>query len=380
MRREVLAGVGPGALLAADLVLDLGPQHPTTHGGLQVALVLDGPPDDPVVVRAEPVVGFQHRGAEKLFEVRDYRQALALANRHDWLAAFGSEIALAVVLERMLGLDLPRRASWLRTLMAELNRVAASLLFLGGLRLDGDPAAVHGHQERELVLRVMEEHSGGRVHFMANQVGGLKQEVPEGWPAAVRAAIAGVRAGLPRLDDLVAGADHLRGIGVLTPEAALGHGVSGPVARASGVDVDLRRDDPYLAYDELGFGAAELPVVLGTDGDAWSRADCLLRQVHVSLDVVQACLDDLPGGPVNVRLPKTVRAPEGAAYAWAENPPGISGYYLVSRGATTPWRLAMRTASFNNASALPALLPGTHLRDVAAVLGTLFLVAGDIDK
>ena len=380
MRRELLAGVGPGALAEADLVLDLGPQHPMTHGGLQLALTLDGPADDPVVVRAEPVVGFQHRGAEKLFEVRDYRQALVLANRHDWLSAFSNEVGLALAVERMLGLELPPRAAWLRVLLTELNRVAASLLFLGGLRLDGDAAAVHGHREREVVLQVMEEHTGGRVHFMANQVGGLKQEVPEGWTGRVRDAVARVRAGLPRLDALVADAGHLRGVGVLRPEDAVAHGVSGPVARASGVDLDLRRDEPYLAYGDLSFGSAELPVVLGTTGDSWDRADCLLRQVRVSLDVVVACLDGLPGGPVNVRLPKTVRAPEGATYAWTENPLGVQGYYLVSRGAATPWRLAMRTASFNNASVLPALLPGTHLRDVATVLGTLFLVAGDIDK
>jgi NADH-quinone oxidoreductase subunit D len=377
VRRELRVGVGPGAAVEADLVLDLGPQHPTTHGGLQLALVLE----DDVVVRADPVVGFQHRGAEKLFEVRDYRQALVLANRHDWLSAFGSEIGLALAVERMLGLELPPRAAWLRVLLAELNRVAASLLFVGGLRLDTDPAAVHGHREREAVLRVMEELTGGRVHFMANQVGGLKQEAPQGWTTRVREAVSEVRAGLPALDALVAGAaDRLGGIGVLRPEDVLAHGVSGPVARASGVDLDLRRDDPYLVYAELGFGTPDLPVVLGSGGDSWDRADCLLRQVHVSLDVVQACLDGLPGGPVNVRLPKTVRAPEGATYAWTENPLGVQGYYLVSRGATTPWRLAMRTASFSHASVLPALLPGTHLRDVATVLGSLFLVAGDMDK
>ena len=376
MRREVLAGVGPGALAEADLVLDLGPQHPTTHGGLQLALVLE----DDVVVRAEPVVGFQHRGAEKLFEVRDYRQALVLANRHDWLSAFSNEVGLALAVERMLGLELPPRASWLRVLLTELNRVAASLLFLGGLRLDGDAEAVHGLRERELVLQVMEEHTGGRVHFMANQVGGLKQEVPAGWTGRVRDVVQEVRAGLPALRALVDGADHLRGTGVLRPEDAVAHGASGPVARASGVELDLRRDDPYLAYAELGFGSDALPVVTGTTGCSWARTDVLLRQVAVSLDLVDACLDGLPGGAVQVRLPKTVRAPEGSAYAWTENPLGVQGYYLVSRGAVTPWRLAMRTASFGNASVLPVLLPGTHLKDVAGVLGTLFLVAGDIDK
>jgi NADH-quinone oxidoreductase subunit D len=375
--RELRVGVGPSALVDADLVLDLGPAHPTTHGGLQLALALDGD----VVVRAEPVVGFMHRGAEKLFEVRDYRQALVLANRHDWLSAFGNELGLAMAVERMLGTAVPPRAAWLRVLLAELNRAAASLLFVGGGRLDGDASAVHGHRERELLLQVMEEATGGRVHFMANQVGGLKAEVPAGWTDRVRHAVEHVRAGLPALDALVAGATgRLRGVGVLRAGDVLAHGVSGPVARASGVDLDLRRDDPYLAYAELGFGGPALPVVLGTHGDTAERYACLLRQVHVSLDVVEACLDGLPAGPVDVRLPKTVRAPEGTTYAWTENPLGVQGYYLVSRGATTPYRLAMRTASSNNASVLPALLPGVHLRDVAAVFGSLFLVVGDIDK
>lgn len=375
--RELRVGVGPSALAEADLVLDLGPAHPTTHGGLQLGLLLDGD----VVVRAEPVVGFQHRGAEKLFEVRDYRQALVLANRHDWLSAFSNELGIALAVERMMGTAVPARAVWLRTLLAELNRAAAALLFLGGARLDGDVTAVHGHRERELLLRVMEEYTGGRVHFMANQVGGLKAEAPAGWTERVRQAVEQVRARLPVLDRLVAeSAGRMRGIGVLRADDVLAHGVSGPVARASGVDMDLRRDDPYLAYGELGFGSDALPVVLAAHGDTADRYACLLRQVHVCLDVVDACLDGLPAGPVHVRLPKTVRAPEGSTYAWTENPLGVQGYYLVSRGATTPYRLAMRTASFAHASVLPALLPGVHLRDVATVLGSLFLVVGDIDK
>lgn len=377
MTRELLVGVGPGALAAADVVLDLGPQHPTTHGGLQLALVLDA---DDLVVRAEPVVGFQHRGAEKLFEVRDYRAVLMLADRHDWLSAFGNELGLAAAVERLLGMEVPPRAVWLRTLMAELNRVTASLLFVGGGRLDGDPASVHGHRERELLLDLMEEHSGGRVHFMANQVGGLRQDVPAGWPQRVREVVAEVRGGLPALEDLVASAgDRLRGVGVLDRATAQGHGASGPVARACGLDLDVRRDDPYLAYGDLRFGDA-FPVVVGAHGDTADRYAVLTGQLRVSLDVVDACLDALPPGDVSVRLPKTVRAPQGSAYAWTENAIGAMGWYLVSRGGPTPYRLAMRTPSFNHASLLPELLRGVHLHDVATVLGSLFLVVGDVDK
>ncbi len=174
------------------------------------------------------------------------------------------------------------------------------------------------------------------------------------------------------LDDAVGQA---RGVGVLPAAQVLGHGVSGAVARASGVDVDLRRDDPYLAYLHL-----DVEVVLATEGDVPARFACLLGQLAVALDLVDACLDRLPAGPVSVRLPKSVRAPEGATYCWTENPLGAMGYYLVSRGATTPWRLAMRTASFNNVSVLPALLPGVRLPDLPLVLASMFFVIGDVDK
>ncbi len=365
MTRELLAGVGVAS--GADLVLDLGASHPSTHGALRVALVLDGD----VIVSADPVVGLLHRGAEKLFEVRDYRQVLVLANRHDWLSAFSNELGIALAVERMMGIDVPPRAVWLRTLLAELNRVLSHLMFLGA-SLPGFPAFA----EREGVQRVMEEATGGRLHYMANRVGGLLQDVPAGWTGRVRAATQAVRARLPELQDrLDATLGPAAGVGVLAAADVLSYGVSGPVARASGVDVDLRRDEPYLAYADL-----DVPVVLGTDGDVPARFGCLLGQVVVALDLVDTCLSALPAGPVDVRLPKSVRPPEGSTYAWTENPLGAMGYYLVSRGGTTPWRLAMRTASFNNVSVLPVLLPGVRLPELPVVLASLFFVLGDVDK
>lgn len=363
--RELLAGVGVAS--AADLVLDLGASHPSTHGALRVALVLDGD----VIAAAEPVVGLLHRGAEKLFEVRDYRQALVLANRHDWLSAFSNELGIAIAVERMMGLEVPDRAQWLRTLLAELNRVLSHLMFLGA-SLPGFPCFA----EREGVQTVLEEATGGRMHYMANRVGGLLQDVPAGWTGRVRAAVDAVRRVLPALASTLASSlGPTAGVGVLAAGDVLSYGVTGPVARASGVDVDLRRDDPYLMYDAL-----DVPVVTGVDGDVLTRFRCLLDQVAVSLDLSDTCLDRLPPGAVNVRLPKSVRAPEGATYCWTENPLGAMGYYLVSRGATTPWRLAMRTASFNNISVLPVMLPGVRLADLPIVLASMFFVIGDVDK
>ncbi|MGZ6791622.1 MAG: NADH-quinone oxidoreductase subunit D-related protein, partial [Mycobacteriales bacterium] len=292
------AGVGAAAA-PSDLTLELGAHHPSTHGSLRLRLELDGD----VVVSAEPLVGALHRGAEKLFEVRDYRQVLVLANRHDWLSAFNNELGVALAVERMLGMEVPARAVWLRTLLAELNRVLSHLMFLGHL----DVAFV---RLREPLQAVLEEATGGRVHTVATRIGGLLEDVPAGWPSRCAAAVSQVRGALP-----TPSLEALEGLGVLAVSDALSYGVTGPVARGSGLDVDLRRDDPYLAYPSL-----DVPVVLRTAGDAAARFDCLLEQVRVSLDLVEACLAALPPGPVSVKLPKTVRAPEGSTYSWTEAP------------------------------------------------------------
>ena len=329
-----------------------------------------------------------HRGAEKLFEVRDYRQIIVLANRHDWLSAFANELGVVLAVERMMGLEVPVRAVWLRTLLAELNRVLNHLMFLGSypLELGAITPVFYAFRERETIQAVMEELSGGRMHYMFNRVGGLKEDLPYGWLGRAAGASAAVRKRLPDIEDIVLGNEIFRartvGVGRLSPELVSQYGVSGPIARASGVDADLRRDEPYLAYDEL-LRDGVLRVVTRTDGDCFARFSVLLEQVKVSLDLVDACLDKLsalPAGPINVRLPKILKVPEGQTYAWTESPLGINGYYLVSRGDKTPWRLKLRSASFNNISALPALLPGTMIPDMIAILGSMFFVVGDIDK
>ncbi|WP_328525808.1 NADH-quinone oxidoreductase subunit D [Kribbella sp. NBC_00359] len=378
-------GTGSGSELATtDMVLNIGPQHPATHGVLRLRLTLDGER----IVGCEPIIGYMHRGAEKLFEVRDYRQIIVLANRHDWLSAFANELGVVLAVERMMGLEVPVRAVWLRTLLAELNRILNHLMFLGSypLELGAITPVFYAFRERETIQAVMEELSGGRMHYMFNRVGGLKEDLPYGWLGRAADASAAVRKRLPDIEDIVLGNEIFRartvGVGKLSPELVSQYGVSGPIARASGVDADLRRDEPYLGYDEL-LRDGVLRVVTRTDGDCFSRFSVLLEQVKVSLDLVDACLDKLsalPAGPINVRLPKILKVPEGQTYAWTESPLGINGYYLVSRGDKTPWRLKLRSASFNNISALPALLPGTMIPDMIAILGSMFFVVGDIDK
>ena len=395
-----------------DLLINLGAGHPSGHGMLRLRLTLDGDR----IVTADPVIGYVHRGAEKLFEARDYRQIIVLANRHDWLGAFASELGVVLAAERLAGIEVPPRGVWARTLLAELNRVLSHLAFLGSYPpelaggaageagaagqagADGAGAAAEAEaaaagvaeaagaagRARELLQSIMEEISGGRMHYMFNRVGGLKEELPEGWLGRVGAAAAEVRADLPRIGAIVRDSERFRSrtrdVGVLTGEQVRQFGVSGPAARASGVDFDLRRDEPYLAYGEL---AGTLRVVVRGDGDCLARFECLLDQVAVSLDLADACasrLASLPPGPLSARIPKVLKIPEGHTYAWTEGPLGLNGYYLVSRGGKTPWRLKVRSASFSNVQVLGELLPGHRVADLSPILGSMFFVVGDMDR
>jgi NADH-quinone oxidoreductase subunit D len=396
------AGPGDDQPGDGDLLINLGAGHPSGHGMLRLRLTLEGDR----IVTADPVIGYVHRGAEKLFEARDYRQIIVLANRHDWLGAFASELGVVLAAERLAGIEVPPRGVWARTLLAELNRVLSHLAFLGSYppELAGGAAGEAGAdgagatteaagaaeaaeaagRARELLQSIMEEISGGRMHYMFNRVGGLKEELPEGWLGRVGAAAAEVRADLPRIGAIVRDSERFRSrtrdVGVLTGEQVRQFGVSGPAARASGVDFDLRRDEPYLAYGEL---AGTLRVVVRGDGDCLARFECLLDQVAASLDLVDACasrLASLPPGPLSARIPKVLKIPEGHTYAWTEGPLGLNGYYLVSRGGKTPWRLKVRSASFSNVQVLGELLPGHRVADLSPILGSMFFVVGDMDR
>lgn len=382
-RQQVVAEVGSLAGIADTAVLPirLRPHHPSAHGLFRLHLTLDGER----IATADPVVGFVHRGAEKLFEVRDYRQLMMLANRHDWLAGFGSELGVALAVESMLGLEVPERATWLRTALAEIERIHAHLVFLGefpvgsGTLADLDP-------EREAVLSLVESACGTRIHPMYARIGGLREDVPMGWFAAARRVTAALRARLPGLrarldeDDI---AVALAGVGVVTDQIAASFGVTGPVARAGGLDLDLRRDDPYLAYGPLYAPGGPGRVVTDGRGDVPARLRVLIEQVAVSIALVDECLDQvgrLPAGPVNVRLPKSLRPPEGDGTASTENPGGVNGYYIRSRGGISPARVKLRTAGFATVQSLAHVLPGTRLDQLTAVLASLLIVVGDVDK
>lgn len=366
--------VGTG-LAPADLALDLGDLHPSGHGALRIACRVDGD----VVVEATPEPGLLHRGTEKLLEARDYRQALMLANRHDWLGAAVSEVVLAMSVEELLGLEVPPRAVWLRTLLCEINRASASLLLLAGagtLPPRGRPVTqAPGIAAREAWLTCVEAISGGRVHPMVARIGGLAHDAPSNWGDLINEAIEATRAQMPDILDAIDVA-IAPGVAELPRSEAVRWSVGGPVARASGLDEDLRRDAPALVYAEL---ADVIQVATSPEGDARARYRVLAEQVLADLDVIAACWARVPGGEIDVRLPKVVRAPEGSAYSCLESAIGPNGAFVVSAAETTPWRVRLRTASYANVQALSSALPGTRLADVAAAVGSFMFVAGDLD-
>ncbi len=377
-------GAGTHRLVdAASLPGDipLGPDHPTLDGMPSIHLeVVDG-----VVTSAEWIPGTVHRGAEKLFESRDYRQILMLVDRHDWLSAFCSEIGVVVGAERALGLTPPERAQHLRILLCELTRIAHHLAFLAPLPGDlPDSWRARAWGWREEILDLIEAATGHRVHPMFCQVGGVRADVDAQWVRRVSTAAAAwtaqePAAALAALDspDLAAVLDSsYAGVAVLRAGNALGFGASGPVARASGVDLDLRRDDPYLPYPPF-------PVPTGAEGDARARIRVLVDELAPSAGLVAWAAERLTestGAPVDVRLPKVVRVPEGATYTWTENPTGINGYLLVSRNDRTPWRLKLRSAGFGNAAAMGAALQGTAVTDLPAAIASFLIICGDVDR
>jgi NADH-quinone oxidoreductase subunit D len=366
-----------GDLSTQEMNLNIGPQHPATHGVLRVVIDLDGER----IVRATPVIGYMHRGFEKLAEARDYRQIMALCNRHDWLSAFNNEWGVAIAVERMMGLEVPERAEWIRVIMAEWNRILNHLMFVGSfaLELGAITPVFFAFREREDIQHLMEAATGGRLHFSYTRVGGLKEDLPRGFLAASEQMVRNIRMRNLEYRDLLQGneifAARTKGVGQLPPDIALDYGVTGPTLQATGIAEDSRVTEPYGVYDQL-----DVRVPVGTNGDSYDRFMVLLDRIDASLDIITQCLDRIPSGPVNVKLPKIVKAPEGEIYVRTENPLGQCGYYLVSDGKKNPWRLKMRTPSFNNIAMVPYLLEGALLSDMIAILGSVFFVVGDVDR
>lgn len=370
---------GLGSLLdraeySPESIVDLGPDHPSNAGLLTADVALT----DGRVERLDVHPGVMHRGAEMLFEVRDYRQILSLANRHDWEAPVFGELAVATLVERELGIEIPPRAAWIRTLLAEHHRVISHLAFLSfvGHRLGLEHLATSQLRE-DLRLRNL-ELTGNRLHPMAVRVGGVAVDPSPAWLDALRATHAAASALAGRIASTLQECGLGRDIGLLTADQVSAYGVSGSAARASGVPEDLRRDRPSLAYPELTglLAAPEAP----TRGDAASRFAWWAAEVVQSGLLIGRCAEVMPGGEVTVRLPKVIKLPEGDSYVEVEAPLGRAGVFVVSRGDKTPWRLRLRTPSLANVSAWESACRGLTWDELPVAIASLGYVTGDLDK
>ena len=360
------------------MTLNIGPQHPATHGTLRIIARLDGEQ----VVWADPSCGYMHRGYEKLTEVRSFPQVTALVNRIDWLGSFANEVPFILAAEKLMGVEAPDRAQHIRTILFELSRIANVTLFLGdlGVQLGAVTPVFFAFRDREYVLNLIEGATGGRFHPNFDRIGGLKDDLPAGFIDETRNVMKKMRKFCDEIEALLFGNEifqsRTRGIGVIPRDVALQYGMSGANLRASGVDWDLRRDQKLpLAYDKVDW-----KVITHPDGDSFARCWVRLQEVRESTRIVDQLLDTIPAGPVMAKVPKIIKVPEGEAWVSTENPLGEMGYYVVSRGDLGPFRVKIRSASFNNISITPWLLKGVYVPDIITILASLYFILGDIDR
>ena len=360
------------------MTLNIGPQHPATHGTLRIIARLDGEH----VLWAEPSCGYMHRGYEKLTEVRSFPQVTSLINRIDWLGSFANEVPFILAAEKLMGVEAPPRAQWIRTILFELSRIANVSLFLGdlGVQLGAITPVFMAFRDREYVLNLIESATGGRFHPNFDRIGGLKDDLPAGWIDETKVVMKKLRNFCDEIEALLFGNEifqsRTRGIGVIPRDVAMQYGLSGANLRASGVDWDLRRDqESPMAWNKVDFKVWTHP-----DGDSFARCWIRLQETREATKIVDQLLDGIPAGPVMAKVPKIIKVPEGEAWVSTENPLGEMGYYVVSRGDSGPFRVKIRSASFNNISITPWLLRGVYVPDIITILASLYFILGDIDR
>ena len=386
-RSEVAVSV---ELQTPDMTLNIGPQHPSTHGVLRLVARVDGER----IRDVEPVIGYMHRGYEKLAEVRTYAQITALVNRIDWVAGFANEIAFIRAVETLAGIEPTERAQWIRLILSELARISSHLVFMSSypLELGATTPLFHALRERERVLDLIEGATGGRFHHNFNRVGGVKpaagggstqkkvsSDLPAGFFAGTKLAMDNVLAVCDDIDNLVTGNELIKartvGVGVIPGDKAIEYGLSGPNLRASGVGFDLRKHEFILPYDEV-----EFDVAVAEGGDCYDRYVVRLDEIRQSVRIVLQAIDKVPSVPLQAKVPRILKVPQGQAYVRNENPKGEFGYYVISEGGRMPYRLKIRSTSFSNLSILPWILKDQLVPDLVAIMGSLDFVLGDVDR
>lgn len=361
------------------MTLNFGPQHPSTHGVFHMRVELSGE----TVVSVTPIIGYLHRGMEKLMESRTYAQGGVLIDRFDYVSAFSNELAYSRAIETLGGYEVPERASYLRTVMAEMVRISSHLVWLASVGLDMGSwgALLYAFVERERLLDFFEQTSGARMMFNYIRPGGLREDVPKGWEENVyRYLSEEFPKKVDDFEDLLTDNEILKarliGLTPMTTEQALAWGITGPILRATGLARDLRKDAPYEAYDKIDF---EVPTAV--DGDCYDRYKVRIAEFRESAKMICKLLDKTPAeGETRSKVPRTIKLPEGEVYVRTESPRGDQGVYLVSDGGTNPYRMHWRSPAMINISAVQRLAAGTKIADLIVVAGSLDLVMGEVDR
>ena len=360
-----------------EMEISFGPQHPATHGVLRVMVRLDGER----IIESKPIIGYLHRGTEKIFERETYNGCLPHTDRMDYTAAATNNQGLVGAVEKLMGVTIPPRAAYIRMILAELQRLSSHIIWLATHVLDigAQTPFFYTFEEREKILDLYEEYCGARLTLNCMRVGGQPFDFPDGWGERCRSFVDELPAKIADWERLLTNNRiwKLRtiGIGVISAADAIEWGLTGPPLRGSGVRWDIRKVFPYDRYDEVEF---DIPI--GAAGDTYDRYLVRMEEMRQSVRIVQQCLERLPDGPVMAKVPKVIKPPKGEVYFSVEGPKGELGFYAVSDGSTNPYRLHVRPACFINLQALPELVRGHLVADMIAVIGTLDIVLGEIDR
>ena len=362
---------------SSELVLNMGPQHPSTHGVLRVVLKLDGER----VKDVDCVIGYLHRGVEKIAENRTYTMFAPYVDRMDYIAAVSNGLGYCLAVEKLISAEAPPRAQTTRVILTELNRIASHLLWLGTHALDIGAMSplFYTFREREEILKIFENYCGARLTTHAFRIGGLQYELYDGFEEQVRAFCEYFPPRLDEYEQLLSKnriwVDRLRGVGVLTAQDCKRFAVTGPLIRAAGVQWDLRKAQPYSGYEQYEF---DIPI--GTNGDSYDRYLVRMAEMRESVRIVRQAVDRIPAGPILARVPKVLKPPVGEAYVSIEAPKGELGYFIVSDGTITPYRIRVRPPSFLNLQSLKKMATGALVADVVAIIGTIDIVLGEVDR
>lgn len=360
-----------------EMLLNVGPQHPSTHGVFRLVLKIDGE----VIKEAKPVIGYLHRGTEKIAENLQYTQIVPYTDRMDYLSAMTNNYVICHAVETMMGIQIPERADFLRLITMELGRVASHLVSWGTFLLDLGATSpfIYAFRDREMIINLLNEISGARLTFNYMRVGGVKWDAPEGWIEKIKEFIPYMREELKGYHQLVTGNEifmnRVKGVGIYSKEDALNYSLSGPNLRCTGVKWDLRKDEPYSIYDRFDFN-----VVTREEGDIWARYHLRLEEIEESLKILEQAVEQFPAeGEILAKVPKIIKAPKGEAFVRIESPRGEIGCYIASDGKKEPYRLKFRRPSFYNLQILPKLLEGENLANMIAILGGIDIVLGEVD-